>query len=118
MAVIEWDQRELCPDGGCVGVIGDGGTCSVCGRVAPGDRPARPVAAPAEDVVDDDGGDDGEGDDGDDDDLGPDAEIGPDADLGPADAPAWTERQLCSDGACTGVIGDDGHCRVCGKEPG
>ena len=96
MAVIEWDQREMCPDGGCVGVIGDGGTCSVCGRVAPGN-----------DDDDDDGdGDDGEGDDGDDDDLGP------------ADAPAWTERELCSDGACTGVIGDDGHCRVCGKEPG
>ena len=114
MAVIEWDQRELCPDGGCVGVIGDGGTCSVCGRAAPGGGPERPSAATADDVDDggddddddDDGGDDGEGDDGDDDDLGP------------ADAPAWIERELCSDGACTGVIGDDGHCRVCGKEPG
>ena len=34
MAVGEWDQRELCPDGGCVGVIGPDGTCKVCGRAA------------------------------------------------------------------------------------
>ncbi len=25
------------------------------------------------------------------------------------------KRELCSDGACTGVIGDDGKCRECGK---
>lgn len=114
MAVIEWDQRELCPDGGCVGVIGDGGTCSVCGRAAPGGgaerrrevAPEDTAADPApgvDDGVDDGGGDDGEGDDGDDDDLAP---------------PAWTQRELCADGACTGVVGDDGRCRVCGKEPG
>ena len=29
----EWDQRQLCPDGSCVGVIGDDGTCKVCGRL-------------------------------------------------------------------------------------
>jgi hypothetical protein len=27
-------DRALCPDGGCVGVIGDGGRCKVCGRAA------------------------------------------------------------------------------------
>ncbi len=25
------------------------------------------------------------------------------------------QRELCSDGACTGVIGDDGKCKECGK---
>ena len=25
------------------------------------------------------------------------------------------ERWLCSDGGCTGLIGDDGRCRVCGR---
>jgi hypothetical protein len=26
-----------------------------------------------------------------------------------------TRRKLCADGACVGVIGDDGRCRVCGR---
>jgi len=26
------DDRELCPDGGCIGLIGDSGRCNVCGR--------------------------------------------------------------------------------------
>jgi hypothetical protein len=34
MAVDEWDYREVCPDGGCVGVIGAGGICTVCGKSA------------------------------------------------------------------------------------
>ena len=25
----------------------------------------------------------------------------------------WSERKVCPDGACIGVIGDDGHCKVC-----
>ena len=28
----EIDDRELCPDGGCIGLIGDSGRCNVCGR--------------------------------------------------------------------------------------
>jgi hypothetical protein len=27
----------------------------------------------------------------------------------------WSERKLCDDGACVGVIGSDGKCTVCGK---
>jgi hypothetical protein len=27
-------------------------------------------------------------------------------------------RELCADGSCTGVIGDDGRCRVCGRAAG
>jgi hypothetical protein len=26
-----------------------------------------------------------------------------------------TRRKLCADGACVGVLGDDGVCRVCGR---
>jgi hypothetical protein len=29
--------------------------------------------------------------------------------------PDWENRVLCSDGNCIGVIGPDGHCKVCGK---
>jgi hypothetical protein len=28
----EWKERKLCPDGGCVGVIGDDNKCRVCGK--------------------------------------------------------------------------------------
>ena len=28
----EWENRELCPDGACVGLIGSDGKCKVCGR--------------------------------------------------------------------------------------
>ena len=28
----EWDQREVCPDGGCVGVLASDGSCKVCGK--------------------------------------------------------------------------------------
>ena len=27
----------------------------------------------------------------------------------------WEDRVLCSDGACIGIIGPDGKCKVCGK---
>jgi hypothetical protein len=150
----DWDQRQLCPDGGCVGVIGPDGTCKTCGRVAPnwGDERRRgkrttaevepvPAAADAEgddheledeledndayegDDGDEDGdeADDGEYEDDDDDEPGDD-EVAPDlrspdeviaAGDGPAD---FDNRLLCPDGACIGVIGDNGRCRVCGKK--
>ena len=57
MTVGEWDQRQLCPDGGCVGVIGPDGTCKVCGRAAPnwGDERKRGLIDP--EVDDDSDGD-------------------------------------------------------------
>ena len=30
----QWQARKLCSDGGCTGVIGEDGKCSVCGRAA------------------------------------------------------------------------------------
>lgn len=33
VAPVEWEGRKVCPDGACIGVIGDDGTCKVCGRV-------------------------------------------------------------------------------------
>jgi hypothetical protein len=78
-------DRDLCPDGACVGVIGPDGRCKVCGRTA-----AEGAAS----------------------DAGP--------DLGTADAadsepdPDDDDRELCPDGACVGLIGPDGQCKVCG----
>lgn len=100
----EWDQRQLCPDGACVGVIGSDGTCKVCGRAAPnwGDERNRGLVA---DAVDEDADDDA------DDDENP-AEADDTAEPVPGD-PDWEERKLCPDEACIGVIGDDGKCKVC-----
>lgn len=30
----DFDERRLCPDGACIGVIGPGGRCKECGRPA------------------------------------------------------------------------------------
>jgi hypothetical protein len=121
MTVGEWDQRQLCPDGGCVGLIGKEGTCNVCGRVAPnwGDERTRGLVAPEDAApTNGDAGDEGDDDDEYEDDPGDegdDEEGGEDgASNGDADG-EWPERELCSDGACIGVIGADGLCKVCGK---
>ena len=132
MAIGEWDQRQLCPDGGCIGVIGPDGTCKVCGRVAPnwGDERNRGLLAPDADEADADsvaadGDDDGHDDDDlydddDDDEADDDGDDEPDDDGDGAQRVAgpggeWGSRALCPDGACVGVIGDDGRCKVCGR---
>jgi hypothetical protein len=33
------DDRKLCPDGSCIGLIGDDGRCKVCGRAEDGSPP-------------------------------------------------------------------------------
>jgi hypothetical protein len=76
-------RRELCPDGGCIGLIGTDGRCKVCGTVSPSavaDPRHQGMLAqePEEEVAEDD-------------------------------------RELCADGACIGLIGDDGRCNVCGR---
>src|ERR1041384_5224505 len=85
MAVGEWDQRQLCPDGACIGVIGPDGTCKVCGRAAPnwGDERNRGLIDPEDEDPDeanlataraDDEEDDEDDDDDDDDDEDDDEE--------------------------------------------
>ncbi|HEY3804711.1 MAG TPA: hypothetical protein VGL61_18975 [Kofleriaceae bacterium] len=111
MTGIEWDRREVCPDGACIGVIGDDGLCKVCGRAAPnwGNERTRGLVDPS-DEVDAAAADDDEADDDDDDDL----DDAADSD-GAEPGDDWDNRELCSNGACVGVIGDDGICSVCGS---
>ena len=136
MSIDEWDQRQPCPDGACIGLIGSDGLCKVCGRAAPnwGDERKRGLAADAasEDEDDDDDddeyddeeagdvGDDDEDDDDDDDDLVGESDSGYESaydDDAKVEAADWGKRRLCSDGACIGVIGENGKCTVCGSPP-
>jgi hypothetical protein len=82
-------QRRLCADGSCVGVMGDDGRCRACGRTE--DEAARgdAVAAAADPAQPEEPAPGGDGFD--------------------------ANRRLCDDGACVGLVGDDGLCRVCGR---
>ncbi len=106
----EWENRKLCPDGNCIGVIGPDGFCKECGRGLPSetDQPVvlsvsgEPGGEYEEEYVDERAGEfhaDGEEDGG----------------LNDAVDEDWENRTLCSDESCIGVIGPDGRCRECGK---
>ena len=104
-------HRRLCPDGSCIGVIGEDGHCRVCGRGA-GGKEAAAGFVPAADA--DDYGPD---DDDEDDDAGGTGEVtaGQKAASGGGFDP---NRRLCPDGSCLGVLGADGVCNVCGQKAG
>ncbi|MDY6790916.1 MAG: hypothetical protein SWH54_06575 [Thermodesulfobacteriota bacterium] len=104
-ADIEWENRRLCSDGNCIGVIGSDGRCKECGKPYEGELPKEisnlkadfdeePVAKEDDDVSMQSGNNEEE--------------------KSPADI-EWENRRLCSDGSCIGVIGPDGRCKECGK---
>jgi hypothetical protein len=91
-------ERELCAEGTCIGIIGPDGFCKECGRpgrntgVDPrnqGLRDEDEVAGELEAAV-------------------------LQGDL-PAAPEEFSDRSLCPDGACIGVIGSDGRCNECGQ---
>ncbi len=96
-----WEERRLCGDESCIGVIGPDGRCKECGRPAEGaapqpapapavrERPEAPEPAPVAE------------------------EAASSAD--PASDDDWDRRRLCSDDSCIGVIGPDGRCKECGR---
>ena len=100
-------HRRLCPDGACIGVIGDDGRCRVCGRSGGG---GGKDAAPAGFVPA------GDGEDGDED-GDEDGKEGATAGASKAAGAFDPNRRLCPDGGCIGVIGPDGVCTVCGQKP-
>jgi hypothetical protein len=94
----EWQNRKLCSDGNCIGVIGKNGFCSECGRKSIENGEASPGGFEAETL-------EAHGDD-----LSaepPDADSAEDSD--------WENRVLCSDENCIGIMGPDGRCTACGK---
>jgi hypothetical protein len=87
----EWENRRLCPDGNCIGVIGPDGRCKECGKPSGNPEEAAGSTAETSDAVRSGGNSDPESD------------------------PEWENRRLCPDGNCIGVIGPDGRCKECGK---
>lgn len=106
-----WDERRLCPDGGCLGVVGGDGVCNVCGKVDP-EAPKGGGRALVKVDGDEDGGDGG--DDGDDDGEEDPASRSSAGD-GDGDGDDWQRRRLCEDGGCIGVV-IGGRCNTCGKQ--
>ena len=94
----DWENRTLCSDESCIGVIGPDGRCKECGKRFEGKPHEQDPPVPTEDeepapeVIEDE------------DDI-----MDPEADSD------WENRKLCSDESCIGVIGPDGRCKECGK---
>jgi hypothetical protein len=84
---LDFENRQLCPDDLCTGVLGSDGRCKECGRSADG---AAPAGAPTARVAA--------------------------GESGPAIEESFDDddRQLCPDGSCTGLLGADGKCKECG----
>ena len=93
----DWENRILCRDESCIGVIGPDGRCKECGLIydkqqTEGEaRSAEPDESPAAE-----------------------AEVA-DVPPPPGSEDEWENRTLCSDESCIGVIGPDGRCKECGK---
>jgi len=118
---IDWENRTLCRDGNCIGVIGANGRCTECGLIYDASRESDDKFQPDDIAVietDDAVYDDTSADEGDNtidkrdefrnvEDVDED-EFVPDSD--------WENRTLCRDGNCIGIIGQDGYCRECGKK--
>ena len=103
---IDWENRILCSDGNCIGVIGPDGCCKECGRPYEGELPAAlrenkvtAETAPPETVTP------------------PEKMTASEPEDAASDSVSdedWENRRLCSDGNCIGVIGPDGKCKECG----
>ena len=93
----DWENRVLCSDESCIGVIGPDGRCKECGQSYEGSETAESNETQTSAV--------------DADDL--DATEPTQTDT--ADSSDWENRTLCSDESCIGVIGPDGRCKECGK---
>ncbi len=96
----DWENRTLCSDESCIGVIGPDGRCKECGRPHEGETiEEKPTAEPS----------------------GSQPAEEPIVDADVVDSPPsysdddWENRTLCSDESCIGVIGPDGRCKECGK---
>ena len=92
----DWENRVLCSDESCIGVIGPDGRCKECGK------PYKESQTEESAVTQTDHG------------LADDFDATGSAQTDTTDSD-WENRTLCSDESCIGVIGPDGRCKECGK---
>jgi hypothetical protein len=89
----DWENRVLCSDESCIGVIGPDGRCKECSKPSKESPVGEKEAAQSDNT--------------------------PQKDLDERPAPQfnddWENRTLCSDESCIGVIGPDGRCKECSK---
>ena len=105
---LEWEQRTLCSDESCIGIIGPDGRCKECGLPY-----GVPVDATKEKSVASDVSDFEEADP--EDEMSEELEEIEEHDTETQTDLEWEQRILCSDESCIGVIGPDGRCKECGK---
>ena len=104
-ADIEWENRRLCSDDNCIGVIGPDGRCKECGKPYEGKLPEETTNLKAD--FDEEPVEKEEPDTS--------VQAGDNEEEKPQANVEWENRRLCSDGNCIGVIGPDGRCKECGK---
>jgi hypothetical protein len=105
-------RRKLCPDGACIGLIGDDGRCKECGRAAgSGAVDLHPVGSSLSAVSEED------------DEINaaaapePTEEREAALDAAPGNGTSGSfdpARRLCDDGSCVGVVVNKA-CSVCGR---
>ncbi|MDP2646675.1 MAG: hypothetical protein Q8P24_17180 [Desulfobacterales bacterium] len=103
IGAMDWENRTLCSDESCIGIIGPDGPCQECGqpsadKASGNDVQAEAVSVPSEDQV-----------------QLQEKPVEEEAADDPAEDINWENRTLCSDESCIGVIGPDGRCQECGK---
>jgi hypothetical protein len=116
-ADLEWENRVLCSDESCIGVIGPDKRCKECGREYEGELPWSDDDSALGDDHDDHNDHEAPSEaDSEDDTYELETDDAPEA--GDADSitdDEWASRILCSDESCIGVVGPDGKCKDCGK---
>ena len=100
---IEWEQRRLCRDESCIGVIGPDGRCKECGLPY--------EEGPSDGIEEEPGMENIEASETEEESEDLEENQGEKTDLDLE----WEQRKLCSDESCIGVIGPDGRCKECGK---
>lgn len=91
-----WENRILCPDESCIGVIGPDGRCKECGKSCEESQTGESNETQTSSELDDD----------------IDADEPSQTDTADSD---WGNRTLCRDESCIGVVGPNGRCKECGK---
>jgi hypothetical protein len=115
----EWENRILCSDGNCIGVIGPDGRCKECGKPNSETEPEYIPNSNETQIFETSSTDENDDISQNPEELNKisDTETDGESDYSSEEESEsdWENRTLCSDGNCIGVIGPDGRCKECGK---